>query len=79
MAKNLTAAKQLRDKFWAEFKSAFVDLEDELEPPGTGTQNQRRLKVKMGLVEDTHDKCLTALSQVWKLLHSSATPTQGRE
>ena len=30
MAKSLTAAKQLRDKFWAEFKSACVDLEEEL-------------------------------------------------
>ncbi len=73
MAKNLTAAKQLRDKFWAEFKSACVDLEDELEPPGTGTPNQRRIKVKMGLVEDTHEKCLTALSQVWNLEKTSPT------
>ena len=73
MAKNLTAAKQLRDKFWAEFKSACVDLEEELEPPGTGKPNQRRLKVKMGLVDDTHDKCLTALSQVWNLEKTSPT------
>ena len=73
MAKNLTAARQLRDKFWAEFKSACMDLEDELETPVSGTQNQRRIKVKIGLVEDTNDKCLTALTQVWNFEKSSPT------
>ena len=73
MAKNLIAARQLRDKFWAEFKSACMDLEDELESPVSGTQNQRRIKVKIGLVEETNDKCLTALTQVWNYEKSSPT------
>ena len=73
MSKGLNAARQHRDKCWAEFRSACVDLEEEIEPSGAASVNQRRIKVKIDLVTETYDNCLTACSQVWNLEKSSPT------
>ena len=61
----VNAAKQYRDKCWTEFRSACQDLQEELEPATGMDVNQRRLKVKRDLVTETHDRCLTASTQVW--------------
>ena len=71
MPGGLNAAKQHKDKCWAEFRSACADLEEEIEPPGAAEVNQRRIKVKIELVTETYDNCLTALSQVWNLEKTS--------
>ena len=73
MSRGLNAARQHRDKCWAEFRSACVDLEEEIEPSGAADVNQRRIKVKIELVTETYDSCLTASSQVWNLEKSSPT------
>ena len=55
MSKGLNAARQHRDKCWAEFRSACVDLEEEIDPSGAASVNQRRIKVKIDLVTETYD------------------------
>ena len=75
MAKNLSAAKQGREKQLIEFQSACEDLEDELEKEPV---NVRRVKTKLNLVKIAYDDVVMAQAEVVSLEKTSASDDTNR-
>ena len=64
--KSLSVAKQQREKFLLEFKSAISDLEEELALSSSPDKqpNERKIKLKIRQVETTYKDCVDSHAQV---------------
>ena len=71
MTKTIGAARQQRERSLMDFRAACEDLEEEIEPPRSGTHNERRVKTKMKLVRTSYDDVMTAQAQLVSLEKTS--------